>query len=83
MNEIPETMPCVTESFGNKDGHSDSTNTRRPVRIPGIETRLETPRRRRVNLLVAGLCRLTPHLGLCLRRPGCRSVGGAAVFMWG
>jgi hypothetical protein len=48
MNEIPETMPCVTESFGSKDGSSDNTNISRPVRTAGLDTGLEAPRRRRL-----------------------------------
>ena len=79
---IPETMPWVTESFGSKDGHSDSTNMRRPVRTPGVDTGLEILRpRRRVRSLVTGLCRLTSPNEPCRRRPGRCSVGGAAVFI--
>ena len=38
MNEIPETIPCVTASFGSNDGCSDEAT---PVGTPGLETGLE------------------------------------------
>jgi hypothetical protein len=41
MNEIPETIPWVTESFGSNDGNSDPANIRTPASTPGFETGLE------------------------------------------
>jgi hypothetical protein len=41
MNEIPETIPWVTESFGSNDGNSEETNIRTPASTPGLETGLE------------------------------------------
>jgi hypothetical protein len=41
MNEIPETIPWVTESFGSNDGSSDPANIRTPASTPGLETGLE------------------------------------------
>jgi hypothetical protein len=56
MNEIPETMPWVTESFGNKDGQSDNRNIRMPASTAGLEIGLENPGpRRRLTESVAGL----------------------------
>ena len=41
MNEIPETIPCVTASFGSSDGCSEDANNRTPVSTPGLDTGLE------------------------------------------
>ena len=41
MNEIPETIPWVTESFGSNDGSSDAANIRTPASTPSLETGLE------------------------------------------
>jgi hypothetical protein len=35
MNEIPETIPCVSASLGSRDGLRDVTNMSRPVSTPG------------------------------------------------
>jgi hypothetical protein len=77
MNDIPETMPWVIESFGSKDGSSDNTNIRRPASTPGFETaRL----RRWTTWVGAGPC--IPFVGvLCRVRPSRCSLGGATVFI--
>jgi hypothetical protein len=41
MNEIPDTIPWVTASFGSSDGCSDQANIKTPVSTPGLETGLE------------------------------------------
>jgi hypothetical protein len=56
MNEIPETMPWVIESFGSNDGSSDNTNISKPARMPDLESGLELSRtRRRMTCMGFGL----------------------------